>query len=436
VSEAEPAQRPRWLTRSVLAWALYDVASSAYAGIVPTFFGIYFVSVVAGELAGAQAWWGVITAIALVLAGGLAPLVGAAIDRRGRWFGATTAATALCVAATLLMPTGTPGRVVWTTVVFVAAQVGYTLATSVYDSRLVHVGPRSHLGRVSGFGWTIGTTGGMVVLAIAIALMHGVPADAQAARLTLAFLVAGGLYAVLAVIGLFGLRRLAAAQPVAAGMHGTAGGALAAVWATLRHWRRQRAAFRFLIAWYLINDVMVTLVFFVAIVIRARFGLTIEGMLWLAMLSHVISLPATLIFGQAADHFGPRLVINGMVAILAAGLLVLAFGTGTGAAVVAVALLGLVYASLQAVCRSFMASLVHPSSATEMFGFNAVVGRLSAAAGPLLFSAVAAASGSEAAALVSLLPFLILGVVVLGSVQVPEAPVAYDGAARQSPTVT
>jgi UMF1 family MFS transporter len=430
VSLAPSGVRARWLTRPVLAWALYDVASSAYAGIVPTFFGIYFVVVVAGDLAGAQERWGVIAAVALVLAGLIAPLVGAWIDRHGRWFGPIAAATALCVVATLLMPSGTPGRVLWTAAIFVAAQVGYTLATSMYDSLLVRVAPRSHAGRISGFGWALGMTGGMAVLAIAIMLMQGVPENAQPARLALAFLVAGVVYAVLAVGGLLGLRGLAAATPAAIRAPGNARHSLAAVWNTLRHWRRQRAAFRFLLAYYLINDVLVTLVFFVAIVVRARFGLSIEGMLWLAMLSHVISLPATLAFGHAADRWGARPVIYWMVAILGAGLLVLAFGTGTRAAVAAVILLGLVYSSLQAVCRSFMAGLVHPGSAAEMFGFNAVVGRLSAAVGPLLFSAVAAASGSEAAALMSLLPFLVAGVAVLGSIRAPDPPAAYAGTAR------
>lgn len=424
--------RSRWLTRPVLAWTLYDVASSAYAGIVPTFFGVYFVTVVAGDAVGSQSQWGMIAAAALVTAGVLAPFVGAAIDRHGRWFGPIAAATVLCVIATLLIPTGTPGRVIWTAVIFVAAQVGYTLATSIYDSLLVHVAPRTHAGRVSGFGWAMGTVGGMVALTVALVLMQGVPDDAQPARLALAFIAAGALYAVFAVGGLLGLRRLTNVTPVAGAANGAARHSLAAVWTTLRHWRRQREAFRFLVAYYLINDVLVTIVFFVAIVMRARFGFTIEGMLWLAMLSHVVSLPAILAFGHAADRFGPRPVIYWMVAILGTGLLVVAFGTGMRAGVIAVILLGLVYASLQAVCRSFMAGLVDPGNAAEMFGFNAVVGRLSAAVGPLLFSFVAAVSGSESAALLSLLPFLVAGVAVLGSVRIPDTHVAGDGTARQT----
>ena len=57
----------------------------------------------------------------------------------------------------------------------------------------------------------------------------------------------------------------------------------------------------------------------------------------------------------------------------------------------------------------------------EIFGFNAMAGRVSAAIGPILFGAVAATTGSQSFALLSLLPFLLAGAWVLGAVRIPEA---------------
>jgi UMF1 family MFS transporter len=383
-----------WLTRRVLAWALYDVASSAYAGLVPTLFGVYFVSVVAGDAPGAQTWWGAIAATARVISGIAAPLVGAWSDRHGRMVGCMAAATVLCVAATIVMPTAAPGGTLWMAAILVAAQVGYTLAVALYDSLLVRVAPCNHAGRVSGFGWAVGFTGGISGLAAAIGLMQGVPDDAQAARLGYAFLIAGLLYASIAIPGLLGLRAVAGAR-ARGGFAGTGvRTTFTAVVDTLRHWRSQREVFRFLIAYYLFNDVLVTVLFFIAIVLRARFGLGIDGLLWLALLYHCIALPATFAFGHAADRWGQRPTIYVMVTILGVALLLLAFATGIVAAVIVVILLGLVYGSLQAVCRSLLALLIHSRNAAEIFGFNAVAGRLSAALGPLIFGAVAATSGS------------------------------------------
>jgi UMF1 family MFS transporter len=177
--------------------------------------------------------------------------------------------------------------------------------------------------------------------------------------------------------------------------------------------------------------VLVTVLFFIAIVLRARFGLGIDGLLWLALLYHFIALQATFAFGHAADRWGQRATIYVMVTILGVALLSLAFATEIVAAVIVVILLGLVYGSLQAVCRSLLALLIHSRNAAEIFGFNTVAGRLSAALGPRVFGAVPATSGSQTVGLISLLPFLIAGVAVLGLVRIPVAHLTGEAPASE-----
>lgn len=420
--------RARWLTRPVLAWALYDVAASSYTAVVPVFFGLYFVAVVAQEVSSAPGQWGVIAAAALALGGAAAPFYGAATDRRGRWLGALLAATALCAIATVAMPAAARGGVPLAATLFILAQVGYTLAAAIYDSLLVRLAPHTHVGRVSAFGWAVGFAGGIAALLAALAMMRGVPAAAQAARLSDAFMVTGLLFAALAVPALSGLRRFAASDAGGRPDAPAARAAFASVVDTLRHWRRHREVFRFLIGYYLLNDVLVTVLFFIAIILRARFGLTIEGLLWLALLYHVLAAPATLAFGHAADRWGQRPTIFVLIAILGAALLLLAFGTWRATPVAVVVLLGLVYGSVQAVCRSLFALLVAREKTAELFGFNAIAGRLSAALGPLVFGAITAATGSEAAALASLVVFLFASAAVFGSLRLPAAVVP-----RQAP---
>ena len=152
--------------------------------LVPTFFGVVFLAAHAGDPAIAQARWGGIAAVSLLVAGLLAPVVGAWSDRRGRWFGPVAAATTLCIAATLAMP-GVAGQALALAALFFVAQVSQTLAGAVYDSLLVRVTSSRHVGRVSGFGWACGFVGGIASLAAALVLMRGTPEDAQAALLPL-----------------------------------------------------------------------------------------------------------------------------------------------------------------------------------------------------------------------------------------------------------
>ena len=413
-----PREGAGWLTRPVAAWALYDAASSAYVALVPTFFGLYFIKVIAVGHAQATSWWGVLVALTLVAAGLLAPVVGALADQVDRRIGMLAATTVVCCAATVAIPLASQGDLWLAACLFVVAQVAYTLATAIYDSLLVVVARPRHMSRVSGFGWAVGLLGGIVGLCLAILVVHGVPSGTQPTLLGTVFMLSGLLMAAigLAAIGL--MHRLSGVEGHRPPSR-TVRGSFSAVVRTLRSWRQHRPAFRMLAGFYLINDALVTVVFFVAIVFQKRFGLDLEGLFWLSVLFHAVATPSTFVFGHLADRWEIRRTINLQIAILCAALVLLAFAEGRQMPAAIIVLLGLVFGSLQAACRSLYASLTPIDQAAEFFGFNALAGRLSAALGPLTFSAVVAATGSEQAAVLSLIVFLFLGGLVLSGVRTP-----------------
>lgn len=103
-----------------------------------------------------------------------------------------------------------------------------------------------------------------------------------------------------------------------------------------------------------------------------------------------------------------------MSVVLAAAILLMALSTRAWVPLVAVALLGLVFGSMQALFRSLYASLVESDRAAQLFGFNSLAGRLSAAVGPIIFGSAAAALGSQSLALFTLLVPLVAGAGLLG----------------------
>jgi UMF1 family MFS transporter len=412
-------QRPR-INAQVLRWAMYDIASSNYHAIVPAFFGLYFLSLAGTGHAAAKAVWGAAVATSLLAAAVLAPLVGAWADRTGRWFGALLGLTVVCVLGTLLLPLTARAGVFVGCLLFVIAQTGYTVASSVYDSLVVDVAASSHRSRTSAIGWALGLLGGIVAIVVALLLLRGVPAAQQVQNLGSVFMAAAALFAALAVPGFAGLRGLRASAELSAGHAAGLGASLRAVGTTLRSWREHLQAVQVLLSFFLINDVLVTINFFVAIVLSARFGLAIEGLLWLSLLYHLIAIPSTVAFGTLADRLGPKPTVLAMCATLASAVLLLAFGRADWVPVAAVVLLGLVFSSIQAVFRSLYASVVPPEQVAELFGFNAVAGRLSAAIGPLIFGVAAAAFGNNTWALCLLLLPLGAGVWLLGMANLAE----------------
>lgn len=415
--------REQWIDSRVLRWALYDIASSNFHAVVPTFFGLYFVSVIGQGDPAAKAWWGATAAAGLLVAAILAPLVGAWADRTGRWFAALAVLTLLCVVATVLLPGAAHAGLLAGCVLFIAAQACYTVASSLYDSLVIDVAPAGRRGLASAVGWSLGLAGGLASVFAALALVQGLAPEQQLARLDDAFLIAGALFGLLAIPGLLGVRRARPASP-----YGPAADfrtILATVASTLRHWRAHREPLKVIAAFFLVNDVLVTLQFFAAVVLASGFGIAVEGILRLLIMATLIAIPATIGFGVLADRWGSRRSIAVMCLGLAAAVLLLAFSKAAWTPTAAFVLLGFVYGSVQAVFRGFFASLVPANRASELFGFNAVAGRLSAVAGPLIFGVVAAAWGSSVALLTLIVP-LLLGIGLLARVNVAASGAASD----------
>ncbi len=76
--------------------------------------------------------------------------------------------------------------------------------------------------------------------------------------------------------------------------------------------------------------------------------------------------------------------------------------------------------STQSLFRSLFAGMVPIDRASEYFGFHTLVGRASAALGPLAFGVVSATTGSQRAAMASLAVFFVAGGIVLAFVRVPR----------------
>jgi MFS transporter, UMF1 family len=410
----------------VLRWAMYDVASSNYHAIVPAFFGLYFLSVAGAGHGAAKAWWGATVALSLLVAAVLAPLVGAWTDRTGRSFGALLGLTVVCVVGTLLLPVAARTALFLGCLSFVLAQTGYTVASSVYDSLVVDVAPASHRARASAIGWSFGLAGGLASTFVALALVDGYGPEEQIVRLELAFLASGALFAAFAVPGLAGVRGVVARRSASASTLGLAAAA-ARVVDTLRHWREHRELLKIIGSFFLINDVLVTLQFFVAVVLASKFGIAADGILRLLVLGTLIAIPSTLFWGVLTDRWGPSRSLVLLALGLAGGVVLLAFSDASWIPTLAIVLFGFVYGSVQAVYRAFYASLVPTQHAAEFFGFSAVAGRLSAFAGPLIFGVVAALWGDSAALLTLLVP-LLLGIVLLTRMKAGAAGAATDPA--------
>ena len=177
---------------------------------------------------------------------------------------------------------------------------------------------------------------------------------------------------------------------------------------------------KFLLAYYLVNDGIVTATFFTALTFRKSYGMEVQEILALTLVLQVVAIPATIFFGWLGGRWSQRGATNLALVLWIAVLFLLATAEGRNGAITVAMALGLVIGSTQSLFRSMFAALVPVDRASEYFGFHTLMGRTSAAFGPLAFGLVSAATGSQRIAMASLALFFIAGGIVLAFVRLPQ----------------
>ena len=401
--------------RAVSAWIIYDVAVHGYGLMIPSVaYAIYFTSYVAADGGRADLLWSLAVALSLVIAGLLAPWIGAAADTSGRRRAMLAAATLVCGAATALLFTVGRGDVLAGVALFVLAQVAVTIGISLYNSFLPLLAAPRDMARLSGLAWGLSYLGGIACFLLCLPFTRGGLDGSNASTFAIAFLVTA---AFLLVIGLPAIAALPPARPCTA--NDDSASPYRRIWATIRGWRRDREVPKLLLAYYLVNDAVVTVIYFTAVMLNRTFGLDVQEVLMLSLALQGIAIPATVFFGWLGGRWSQRGAIYVTLALWMVTLTIMIVAQGRPGAMMIAVSLGLVLGSTQSLFRSLFSTMVPMARASEYFGFHALAGRASSALGPLFFGVVSAITGSQRWAMASLAIFFVAGGVVLATVRVP-----------------
>jgi len=151
--------------REVWAWAMYDFANSGYTTVVITaIFGAYFVSVVAdGADWGTLAWTSALAvSYALVMLTG--PLIGAYADVHAAKKRLLAATTIGCVLGTAALAWVGRGDLALAVALIVISNYCFGTGENLIAAFLPEIAKGEAIGRVSGWGWSLGYLGGLFCL--------------------------------------------------------------------------------------------------------------------------------------------------------------------------------------------------------------------------------------------------------------------------------
>lgn len=394
-----------------MAWVFYDMAIHGYALMIPSVgFAIYFTSFVAANHPFADGLWSIAVSIPLIIGGLLSPWLGAMADSNGHRRAMLAGATLLCVTACALMSTIGQGDIKLGMLLFIVAQVGYLLALAIYNAYLPLLSTRETSARISGIAWGLSYLGGIACFLLCRPFIGAGIQSGNEPYFANSFLVTAGFLLTLGMSSLLGF-------PHSSNAGGNTSNAkpYRRLWNTVRSWRNEREIPKFLLAYYLINDAIVTVIYFMGIFLKTTFGLTMQEVLILSLLIQLIAIPSTVFFGWLGDRWSQ---LGAVIVTLAIWVLVLAligFAEGERVPLLIASSLGLVLGSTQSLLRSMYSRMIPPDRAGEYFGFHALAGRASSALGPLMFGVISSMAGSQRIAMASIGVFMLAGAAILAS---------------------
>jgi UMF1 family MFS transporter len=413
--------------RAIIAWCLFDWANSAFPTLIVTFvFSAYFTTAVAPNPELGTALWGQVNSAMALAAAAMAPILGAVADQGGRRKPWLLALSMVCIAATasLWFVRPDPSSVTFALVAFTIAGLGFELGLVFYNAMLPELAAADSVGRVSGWGWGIGYLGGLACLVLCLLLfVQPDPSpfglDRQAAehvRITNPFAAA---WFVLFALPLFFLvpDRKGTGLPWTQAVRG----GLGTLVATFRQLRAHRNIAIFLLGKMLYTDGLNTLFAFGGIYAAGTFGMTFDEILLFAIALNVSSGLGAIGFAWLDDWFGAKpTILAALTGMTLLGTAILFVDSKTAFIALAVGL-GLFFGPAQASSRSLMSRLAPPENRAEFFGLFALAGRITAFLGPALVGWVTFAAQSQRAGMATIVPFFLVGGLLMLFVREPRS---------------
>lgn len=420
VSAPSPAALPV-TRRELFAWAMYDFANSGYTTVVlTTVFNAYFVAVIAAPLPQGTAtllWTlGVAAANALVLLS--APLVGAVADHlalKKRFLLITTLG---CVTATALLALVGPGDIVLAMLLLIIASVMFASGEYLIAAFLPELTVAERMGRISGYGWSLGYFGGLLTLALCLLYIGWAKGAGQQEGdyVPVTLLITAAVFALAATPTFLWLRERAIAVPLGSTRsYGRV--ALQRLRHTLAEARRFRDLFRFLLALTVFQAGVSTVVVLAAIYARQVMGFDSEQLVILIMVVNVTAIFGAFGFGFIQDRIGSiRMLVLSLLVWIAA--IVLAYFASRPADIWLVGnLIGIAMGASQSGGRALIGQFTPPARCGEFFGLWGLVSRLAAIAGPVSYGVISYWSGgNHRLAILSTLAFFVAGLALLARV--------------------
>ena len=368
--------------REVWAWSMYDFANSGYTTVVITaVFSAYFVSVVAANKPWATLAWTAALSVSYAAILVTGPLVGAWADAHVAKKRLLLLSTIGCVFFTALLYFAAPGAVVLSLVLITVSNYFFGTGENLIAAFLPELAESQAMGRVSGWGWSLGYVGGLVSLGVCLFYISSNEGKSAAETVPVTMLITAALFALAAVPTFVFLRERSKAQGKTANPWGR-------VLETIRKAKAYRDLRRVLLCILFYQAGIQAVIALAAIYAEQAMKFTTQQTILLILVVNVTAAIGAFGFGYLQDAIGHvraiALTLVGWIAMV----LIAGFSEDKSSFWVAANLAGLCMGSSQAAGRALVGYLAPPARLAEFFGLWGLAVKAASIFGPLTYGLV------------------------------------------------
>jgi UMF1 family MFS transporter len=376
--------------KTIVSWALYDWANSAFAttvmaGFFPVFFKQFWSA--GADTTISTARLGLANSIAGVVVAIIAPVLGAVADRGTSKKKFLFFFSYMGIVMTLSLYMVSKGDWPLAVLLYVIATIGFSGGNIFYDSLITGVASGKKLDFVSALGYALGYLGGGLLFAVNVWMtispdIFGFADAAEAVRFS--FLMVGAWWALFSVpVFLF------VKEPENDKVSGPVAlrEGLLQLKSTFHEIRHLKTVFLFLAAYWLYIDGVDTIVR-MAVDYGISIGFESNDLIIALLITQFVGFPSAIAFGHIRQKIGAKRAIFIAIGVYLFVSVWGAFMKDKNEFYMLAIIIGLVQGGIQALSRSFYARIIPVNKSAEYFGFYNMLGKFAAVLGPGMMGGV------------------------------------------------
>jgi UMF1 family MFS transporter len=417
---SQDALNPGVRLREVFGWAMYDFANSGYTTVVITaVFAAYFVGGVADGAPWATLVWTMGLSLSYLIVMLTMPGLGAWADRVAGKKRLLVWVTAGCVVSTLALATVGPGQVAWGLAVLVISNTFFSYGESLTAAFLPELAKPEAMGRVSGWGWSLGYIGGMLTLGICLAYVLYAQArgDTGSEFVPVTMVITAVIYGLAACVTFAWMKEHAKPKPDAPAVSLLQ--SLRGLQQTLRDAQPFRDFTQLLACAVAYQGGVAVAISLAAIYAEQVIGFKPQETMVLIFVLNIAAFAGAFAFGYAQDKIGHKTALSLTLIGWMATCVMAAMSTSKEEFWWAAGIAGLCMGSSQSSGRAMASLMVPPDRSGEFFGLWTFAIRLASILGPLSYGLITWLSGGDQRiAIGSTAALFFLGLILLMPVNV------------------